>query len=162
MDGTKTLLTLKAYTLGMASAKPRNPEQDVALYYTHGSLLQTILDALTAAGLDREQLSADDLAPVDEFHIGGLAATVEFASEMGVASGMHLLDIGSGVGGPSRYFAGHRGCFVTGIDLSAEFCDTAKELSSLTGLGDRTEYRQGSAVSLPLDYHGVTPERRES
>ena len=25
--------------------------------------------------------------------------------------------------GPSRYFAGHRGCFVTGIDLSGEFCE---------------------------------------
>lgn len=63
---------------------------------------------------------------------------------------MRLLDLGSGIGGPARYFAGHRGCRVTGVDLSAEFCDTAKELSSRTGLGDRTEYHQGSAASLPF------------
>jgi ubiquinone/menaquinone biosynthesis C-methylase UbiE len=135
----------------MASSTSGNPEQEIARYYTHGSLLQTILDALKAAGVDPERPSADDLAPVDEFHTGGRVATLEFAEEMGIAPGMHLLDIGSGIGGPSRYFAGHRGCLVKGIDLSAEFCNTAKELSSRAGLGDRTEYRQASGVSLPFD-----------
>ncbi len=113
-------------------------------------MLQTILETLAATGVDPNHLSTDDLAPVDEFHTGGRAATMEFADEMGVVAGMRLLDIGSGIGGPSRYFAGHRGCFVTGIDLSTEFCETAKELSSRTGLADRTEYRQASGVSLPF------------
>ena len=34
---------------------------------------------------------------------------------------MHLLDIGCGIGGPSRYFATSYGCRVTGIDLTDEF-----------------------------------------
>ncbi len=134
----------------MASSEPLNSEQEIARYYTHGSLLQTILDALKSAGIRPEQPSVDDLAPVDEFHTGGRAATVDFAEQMGITPGLRLLDVGSGIGGPSRYFAAHRGCHVTGIELSAEFCDTAKELSARTGLSDRTEYRQGSAASLPF------------
>ena len=126
-------------------------DQAIAEHYKHGSLLETILSTLKAAGLDVGRLSADDLAPVDEFHTGGRLATIEFAAEMGVSAGMRLLDVGCGIGGPSRYFALHRGCTVSGIDLSAEFCATAKELSSLTGLAGRTEYRQGSAVDLPFD-----------
>jgi ubiquinone/menaquinone biosynthesis C-methylase UbiE len=135
----------------MPSSTPGNREQEIAHYYTHGSLLQTILDALKAAGMNAEHPSADDLSPVDEFHTGGRAATVEFAGEMGIVPGMRLLDVGSGIGGPSRYFAGHLDCMVTGIDLSPEFCETATELSSRTGLADRTKYWQASAVSLPLE-----------
>ena len=127
-----------------------NPEQEIARHYTHGSLLQTILDTLKSTGIDPDHPAADDLSAVDEFHTGGRAATVEFAEQMGVVPG-HLLDVGSGVGGPSRYFASHHGCAVTGVDLSEEFCETAKALSSRTGLADKTEYRQGSVTSLPFE-----------
>lgn len=135
----------------MTTSTRGNPEPEIARHYTHGSLLQTILDGLKAAGIDPDRPSADDLAPVDEFHIGGRAATAEFAAELGVVPGMRLLDVGSGIGGPSRYFAVHRGCIVAGVDLSDEFCETAKELSARTGLADRTEYRQASAASLPWE-----------
>lgn len=128
-----------------------NSERGIIRHYLHGSLLESILNALQAAGIDPEHFTADDLAPVDEFHTGGRAATIELADEMGVTPGMRLLDIGSGIGGPSRYFAAHRECFVTGVDLSAEFCETAKQLSARTGLGDRTEYWQASGVSLPFE-----------
>src|SRR5688572_1486271 len=74
-------------------------EQAVAQYYTHGSLEHAILDGLQAAGKNIDRLDPHDLAPVDEFHIGGRQATIDFAGELGVTSGMHLLDIGSGLGG---------------------------------------------------------------
>lgn len=135
----------------MSLSAPGNPEQQIARHYTHGSLLQTIFDALTAAGVDPECPSVDDLAAVDEFHTGGRAATVDFSEGMGLLPGMRLLDVGSGVGGPARYFAAQRGCLVTGIDLSAEFCGVAEQLSARTGLGDRTEFRQGSAAALPFE-----------
>jgi ubiquinone/menaquinone biosynthesis C-methylase UbiE len=128
-----------------------NVDTDIARHYTHGSLLQTILNALAAAGMDPAHLAADDLSTFDEFHIGGRAATIELADQMGVAPGMRLLDVGSGIGGPARYFAAHRECSVTGIDLSAEYCETAIELSARSGLGERTQYREASAASLPFD-----------
>jgi hypothetical protein len=75
--------------------------------------------ALLAAGKDPDRLNLADLGPVDEFHIGGRQATVDFAEQLGAARGAYLLDIGSGLGGASRYFAHALGCRVAGIALQA-------------------------------------------
>ena len=125
-------------------------EETVAQHYTHGALERTVLDALRGAGKDPDRLEPDDLAPVDEFHIGGRQATVDFAAELRVTRGMHLLDIGSGLGGASRYFAHVLGCTVTGIDLTEEYVRVAQALSERTGLAGRVSYRHGSALALPF------------
>ena len=52
-----------------------------------------------------KRLSPIDLAPLDQFHTCGLAATVELAEMAAVRSGERVIDIGSGLGGPSRYLA---------------------------------------------------------
>jgi ubiquinone/menaquinone biosynthesis C-methylase UbiE len=64
---------------------------------------------------------------------------------------MHVLDVGSGVGGPSRYLAAEFGCRVTGLDLTEEYCRTAQVLADRIGLGDRILYRQGNALNMPFD-----------
>lgn len=125
-------------------------EHSVARHYHHGSLEQAILDGLVAAGKNPDQLSPKDLAPVDEFHIGGRQATVDFAASFAPRAGMHLIDIGSGLGGPSRYFAQHHGCRVTGIDLSDEYVQVATSLARRTGLDGLVSYRQASALALPF------------
>jgi 2-polyprenyl-3-methyl-5-hydroxy-6-metoxy-1,4-benzoquinol methylase len=96
-------------------------EQSVARHYTHGSLEDEILRALTSAGKDINRLETADLAPVDEFHIGGRQTTIDFAGHLGASRGMHLLDIGCGLGGASRYFAHALDCRVSGIDLTEEY-----------------------------------------
>jgi len=96
-------------------------EQQVATHYTHGSLLQAILDALKQMGKDTERLSPSDLSAADEFHSGWRAITVEIGKDLGLDRGKHVLDVGSGIGGPARYFAEAHGCHVTGIDLTEEF-----------------------------------------
>jgi ubiquinone/menaquinone biosynthesis C-methylase UbiE len=123
----------------------------VAQHYARPDIERTILDALAAAGKDVDHLSPDDLSPVDEFHTGGRAATVEFARQIGVTSHMHLLDIGSGIGGPSRYFASTFGCRVTGIDLTEDYVRTAETLTRRVGLSERLAYRQASAQALPFE-----------
>jgi len=125
-------------------------EQSVAQHYTLGSLERAILDALTASGKDLDRLTPADLAPVDEFHIGGRQATADLAAQMETAADLNLLDIGSGLGGASRYFAQEHGCRVTGIDLTDEFVRTAEALAKRVGLGNQVSYRQGSAVALPF------------
>jgi len=125
-------------------------EQRVALHYSQGSLEATILAALKSAGKDPDRLVPADLSPVDEFHIGGREATVEFATQMEVRPGMHLLDIGSGLGGASRYFAHERGCRVTGIDLTEDYVRVAAALAKRAGLAGRVDYRSGSALALPF------------
>ena len=125
-------------------------EQSVARHYTHGSLDQAILEALTAVGKDLDRLAPSDLAPVDEFHIGGRQATADLAAQVGFGSGLHLLDIGCGLGGASRYFVHERGCQVTGIDLTEEYIRVAEALARRVGLENRASYRHGSALDLPF------------
>jgi ubiquinone/menaquinone biosynthesis C-methylase UbiE len=127
-----------------------NIEQQVASYYTRGELEDKILGMLRNAGMDTEQLRADDLARIDEFHLGGREATQALADFMQLRPGMHLLDVGSGIGGPARYFA-ERGCQVTGIDLTEEFVAVAQSLTRRVKLDHNAEFRQASALKLPFD-----------
>lgn len=125
-------------------------EQTVARHYAHGSLEAAILNALAAAGKDVNRLSLKDLAPVDEFHIGGRQATIAFAEQFGPQPGMRLLDIGCGIGGAARYFASEHGCQVTGIDLSDEYVAVANTLAARVGLDKQVVCQQGSALVLPF------------
>ena len=125
-------------------------ERTVASHYTQGRLLTGLLDALEAADIDPHRLTPADLAPLEEFHIGGRGATAHLAGHMELGSGMRLLDIGSGVGGAARYFALEHGCSVVGIDLTEEFCAVGNELSARVGLDGATEFVQGSALELPF------------
>ena len=125
-------------------------EQIVAQHYAHGSLQAAILKALEAAGKDQNQLSIKDLSPVDEFHIGGRLATVEFAKQLKLQPGMQVLDIGCGLGGASRYIAQEYQCEVAGIDLSGEYVEVAKMLAERVKLDAKVRYQQGSALELPF------------
>ena len=125
-------------------------EERVASHYAHGRLEQAILEALAVSGADLTRLAPADLAPVDEFHIGGRTATVEFAAQLEISPGASLLDIGCGLGGASRYFAHERGCRVTGIDLTPEYVAVAAALAARVGLSGAVTYRQGSALALPF------------
>jgi ubiquinone/menaquinone biosynthesis C-methylase UbiE len=126
-------------------------EARVAGHYGRGRLEEAILGALAREGKDPEKLTAGDLAAVDEFHVGGLAATQELAERMNLRAGLRLLDVGSGIGGPARYFAAQHGCRVTGIDLTQEFVEVARSLTSRTKLDGLVEFRQGSAVEMPFE-----------
>jgi ubiquinone/menaquinone biosynthesis C-methylase UbiE len=127
-----------------------NTEQQVAEHYTHGSLQQVILDALKAMGKDPERFSAMDLSSADELHLGWVPATAALAKDLRLAPGMHVLDVGCGLGGPARFFAGTHRCRVTGIDLTEEFVQVAAELTRRCGLSELVAFRQGSALDLPF------------
>jgi SAM-dependent methyltransferase len=127
-----------------------NVERLVADHYARGGLEAAILAGLAAAGKDPAHLAVDDLAPVDEFHIGGRAATEALVAQLPLVAGMRLLDIGSGLGGASRFLAARHGCDVTGIDLTADYVAVATMLAGRVGLGDRVRYVEGSALSLPF------------
>ena len=59
--------------------------------------------------------------------------------------------MGSGIGGPARYFAAEHACRVTGIDLTEEFVRVATSLTKRTKLDGLVKFRQGSALELPFD-----------
>ena len=123
---------------------------EIERHYARGGLMDRIRAALQEAGKDLGRLTVEDLAPVDEFHTRRRAATTELAKLLAPGAGDHVLDIGSGLGGPARYLASAFDCRVTGVDLTPEFVATATELSRLTGLADRVDFQQGSALDLPF------------
>lgn len=123
----------------------------IQTHYTRADLGDVILTALEKAGKDVNRLTPEDLAPIDQFHIRGRAATLELARAAGLDATQHVLDVGSGVGGTSRCLAKEFGCRVTGIDLTDEYCRAAAMLSAKTGLSHLVDYRQGDATKLPFD-----------
>ncbi len=128
-----------------------NLESAVAHHYADARLLTKILAGLDAAGADPAHLRPDDLAPVDEFHLGGRKATVHAVSKLALRGTERVLDIGCGIGGAARYIATATGCRVTGIDLTAEYIDVAKTLTERTGLSGRVDFRVASALQMPFD-----------
>jgi ubiquinone/menaquinone biosynthesis C-methylase UbiE len=126
-------------------------EGTVAKHYGRGQLEEAILAAVARESKNPESLTAVDLAAVDEFHVGGLEAPQELAKNMELRAGMRLLDVGSGIGGPARYFAREHGCKVTGVDLTEEFVLVAESLTRRTKLDGLAEFRQGSALQLPFE-----------
>lgn len=123
----------------------------VQTHYTRADVGDVILAALAKAGRDVNHLTPEDLAPIDEFHIRGRAATLELARAAGLDATKRVLDVGCGVGGTSRCLAKEFGCRVTGIDLTDEYCRAAAMLSARIGLAHLTDYRQGDATQLPFD-----------
>jgi ubiquinone/menaquinone biosynthesis C-methylase UbiE len=123
---------------------------DIFAHYSRGNLLDRLNAALREDGVDPEHPSIESLAPYDQFHSRGLEATLDLARLMQAGPGDHILDIGSGLGGPARYFASRFSCRVTGIDLTAEFCDVARHLTRLLKLEDRVRIELGDALSMPF------------
>lgn len=128
----------------------RDSEKAVAEHYGASGLGERILDALARSGIDPAAPRPIDLAPIDEFHTSGRSATKHVVGLMGLRPGMHVLDIGSGLGGVARYLAAECGCRVTGIDLTPEYVDVARMLTERTGLADHIDFHVGSALDLPF------------
>jgi SAM-dependent methyltransferase len=125
-------------------------EPEVARHYGTGGLLDRIRAGLRQAGIDPDRARPADLKPVDEFHIGGAAATEALIDQAQLRRGMRVLDIGCGIGGTARLIAERAAAEMTGIDLTDEFVRTASALSATVGLGDRTRFRTGSALDMPF------------
>lgn len=117
-------------------------------YAGSDDLTSSIAAALDAAGIGREGMTTAVLAPVDEFHIRGRAATVEIIEALKVDASSRVLDIGSGLGGPARTIAEAADAHVTGVDLTPVFAATASDLSVWTGLSSRTTFLVGDATAL--------------
>ena len=122
----------------------------VSEHYGRGDLGAAILAGVRAAGKDPDALTPDDLAPATEFHIRGKEATLELARLAGLRAGMHVLDVGGGLGGPARTLASEIGCRVTVLDLTEEYCRVGEALTARTGLGDRVTFRHGNALEMPF------------
>ena len=118
-------------------------------HWDEGDVYQRIVAALQASGKSMDNLTVEDLAPVDHFHARGFRATQALADRLPIVAGQRLLDIGCGVGGPARYLAKRFGCEVDGIDITPAFVDAAIRLTADLGLSEVVRIRHGDGADLP-------------
>ena len=114
-------------------------------HYGSDDLAERIREALGAGPVTR-----DDLANLDEFHTPGREATREMAALGDLQSGMRVLDLGCGLGGPARTFAAEYGCTVDGVEIVPGFCRAATMLNGMTGLAGAVTVHEADMRRLPF------------
>jgi len=124
-------------------------ERGVSQHYAAYDVLARIEDGLKAMGYGSGPVPPEAIKPVDEFHIGGAEATAALLDKLDL-NGKDVLDIGCGIGGPARMMAARSDARITGVDLTPQFVEAARELSAMTGVGDRVRFEVASATSLPF------------
>jgi ubiquinone/menaquinone biosynthesis C-methylase UbiE len=119
--------------------------------------LETVKEALAVAGIDPEHARASDLYQRDiDCHNLGMFPMVQLVANVAAEYAIPnpddvVLDIGCGLGGPSRYLADRFGCSVVGVDLVPLRVEIAEQLAALTGSADRASYRVADATALDFD-----------
>ena len=128
-----------------------NDQVSIIEQYGVSDFVSRVEGALQQAGFGEGAIPWMALAPLDQFHVGGAAATTALAEKLAVTPGTALLDVGCGLGGPSRHLASVYGCTVAGIDLNPSLIDLACMLTRRAGLSERVTHITGNATELPFD-----------
>ncbi|MBF9231768.1 methyltransferase domain-containing protein [Microvirga alba] len=123
---------------------------DIQEHYASPDIVERVLTAVAQVGRPAEPLSAEMLYQFDQLHGREIVATREHVARLHLRSGMHVLDVGSGIGGPARYIAMTHDVLVTGIDVTPEFVVTARDLTRRCGLENRINFHEADALAMPF------------
>lgn len=100
------------------------------------------------AGTELAALTRSQLDAIDQFHAGGAGAVELILPTLGLSSGMSVLDVGSGLGGPARQVARSTGCAVIGVDTSKSYVATAQALTRAAGLTRQVSFIRGDIANV--------------
>ena len=122
----------------------------IRYYDTHPINEDEILAKLAARGANLAALAQDELKDFDQDHYGGVEVVDSLAARAGILREHHVLDVCSGMGGPSRWLAHRIGCRVTGLDFTQSRVDAARRLTQRVGLHSLVDFVYGDATKMPL------------
>lgn len=74
----------------------------------------------------------------------------EVVHRLGITAGAHVLDVGSGTGGPALYIAGRTGCRIDGVEVNEVGVEVSRSLVAGAQAGDRVAFHLGDAMSMPF------------
>ncbi len=129
--------------------RPVPSTQGALAQYDTGGTRARIETALRAAGKDLTALQPSDFATFEDFHSLGRLGTISLLQAAGVSTADRVLDAGSGIGGTARLLAAEHGCHVTAVDLTPDYCDTARWLNDLVGLTHSIDVMEGDITAFP-------------
>ncbi len=127
-----------------------NIHSRISTRYGQKNLLDAIAEGLEKQGKPIHTVNLDDLAAVDEFHIGGRRASAAFFDELDITRSDNLLDLGCGLGGTCRFVVDRFDCRVSGIDQDRQYIETANAINKWVGLADKIDLHHGNAITLPF------------
>ena len=106
-----------------------------------------VFNELKALGIGEDApIPVDTLTAFDQYHYLGTAAVDTAIEKLNIHSSMRVLDVGGGIGGPSRYLAHRSGCHMTALELQSDLNDTAVQLTQRCGLRDRVSHICGDIL----------------
>jgi sterol 24-C-methyltransferase len=94
-------------------------------------------------------------APGQDLRTAQRAQELWVAEQGGFGSGMRVLDVGCGVGGPTAVIASHTGAHVTGVNISPLQVELARRRVPEPASRGLTDYEVGDAMDLPSAWHGA-------
>jgi len=120
-------------------------------HYRCNNLDQLVNAAFNEAKQRNKPFDHKIIAAVDQFHIGGLRATLKMIELAGFNPQDKVLDIGCGIGGPARTIACTCNCHVTGVDLSEDYCQAARLISKQLNMDHQTKFIRANALKMPFN-----------
>jgi len=116
--------------------------------YSH---VDRIYNDLRNAGIKADDpLSVDVLVRFDQLHYFGTDAVDEAIRLANIDEQSHILDVGSGLGGPARYLADRTGCQVFAVELQRDMDEVARSLTKRCGLDELIEHVCGDIHETPI------------
>jgi ubiquinone/menaquinone biosynthesis C-methylase UbiE len=94
---------------------------------------------------------AIEISGIETLHPGGFALTKRTAELAELREGLTVLDVSSGRGTQSLYYAKEFGVRVTGIDISEEMVQTAARNAGREGLEGKAQFKIGDSQDLPFE-----------
>ena len=92
-----------------------------------------------------------EISGIETLHPGGMALSMRTGEVAGFKPGMEVLDVSSGRGTQSIFYAQKFGVEVTGVDLADEMLQTAIERAKSAGMSDKVRFKKGDSQKLPFE-----------
>jgi|TARA_B110000093_G_C12879373_1_gene371170 sarcosine/dimethylglycine N-methyltransferase len=109
----------------------------------------SIIAELSALGFGpRSPLNFNEVCKIDQLHYHG-AASVQLAIDaLAIKENSHVLEIGAGWGGPSRFIAGRTKAQVTALELQNDFNSVGESITKRCGLNSFVTHRQDDFLQV--------------